>query len=483
MVPFAAAARGGQLDGLPASRLVSAGIALLQRSGPLVRALHKHRSGILLPTSAQFLTALAASTGRGAVLMNPLASRPELLAQVDDAGVGAVFTVRELADRLPPALPRVLLDNAPEAARVILAGDEHVIPLESHDGIPLTGDADAEGSPDEAGIVYTSAMAGRPLGAILTHDNLLGNARATIVAGGISADEHSLALLPFSHLFGLVVACLAPLLAGGRVSCMPRFHPVRTVERLEAGDITLLVGVPAVFGAILNVLVRRGSPLRAPSLRLCICGGAPLPIAWQDQWVELTGVELRQGYGLSEAGPVCLFNRVDRPNERGTMGTPFPGVEVAIYDPGKLSPLGVGETGEIWVRGPNVSPGYVGDARSGLERHGAWLRTGDLAVRNAEGSFTFAGLRKAMFTRSGFNIYPRELELAVAELDGVHAARVSALPSPGREHEIAIEVTGRVTEAQVRAWCEERLSAYKQPSEVRVHVPDDERPRVTSAPA
>jgi acyl-CoA synthetase (AMP-forming)/AMP-acid ligase II len=165
------------------------------------------------------------------------------------------------------------------------------------------------------------------------------------------------------------------------------------------------------------------------------------------------------------------------------MGTPFPGVEVAIYDPGTLSPLGVGETGEIWVRGPNVSPGYVGDAPLGLERHGAWLRTGDLAVRNAEGSFTFAGLRKAMFTRSGFNIYPRELELAVAELDGVHAARVSALPSPGREHEIAIEVTGRVTEAQVRAWCEERLSAYKQPSEVRVHVPDDERPRVTSAPA
>jgi long-chain acyl-CoA synthetase len=119
------------------------------------------------------------------------------------------------------------------------------------------------------------------------------------------------------------------------------------------------------------------------------------------------------------------------------------------------------------VRGPNVGPGYVGDA-GGLGRHGDWLRTGDRGVRNADGTFTFRGLAKPMFTRNGFNIYPREIERAVLELPGVRSAAVRAVPDPAREHDIALEVAGDVTADEVRRWCAARLSAYKQPSEVAV---------------
>lgn len=468
LIPLAVASRAGCVDGIDAAQLVASGVALLQQSAPLVRALNGRRSGILMATSPQFLTALAASDGRGAVLMNPLASPIELAFQVENAGVGAVFTVRDFEEKLPPSVPRVLLDEAPRRAHIVVEGVARDLSLELHAGLELEGAVDAPGSPEEAAVIYTSAMAGQPLGAILTHRNLLANARAMIAAAALTPNDHSLALLPFSHMFGLVVAGVAPLLTGGRVTCMPRFHPARAVDLLEASDISMLVGVPAVFGALLNVLTKREQPLHTPHLRVCICGGAPLPVEWQDRWAELTGVELRQGYGLTEAGPVCLFNSVDQPNQRGTLGTPFPGVHVEIHDPETSEQLPDGKVGEIWVSGESIGPGYLSGAVHGLQRAGPWLRTGDLGRRRPNGSVEFVGVVKEMFTRSGFNIYPRELERAVAELPGVIGARVSAVPSHGRENDIAMEVTGAVTEAEVLAWCEERLSAYKQPTEVKV---------------
>jgi acyl-CoA synthetase (AMP-forming)/AMP-acid ligase II len=174
------------------------------------------------------------------------------------------------------------------------------------------------------------------------------------------------------------------------------------------------------------------------------------------------------GYGLTEAGPVCLFNRVDRPNRVGTLGLPFPGVDVAIRDPQTGDACETGAVGEICVRGDNVSPGYVRGGEHGLGRWGAWLRSGDLGVADGDGYVTFRGLHKTMFTRNGFNIYPREIEAAVLELPGVERVTVRALPEPAREHDIALDVVGRVDEDAVKRWCAERLSAYKQPSVVTV---------------
>ena len=468
LLPLAAAAGGGSIDDIDAAALVAAGLTLLQRSAPLVRALAGRRAGVLLPTSPAFLTALAASEGRGAVLMNPLAAPRELAYQIADADVGAVFTIAALAARLPESVSRVVLDDAPRSAVVLAAGTSRVVDLGSHFPLTLEGDPDATGRDEEAAIVYTSAMSGRPLGAILTHRNLLANARAARPAAALDRDHHLLAALPFSHLFGLVVSGIGALMAGARVSTMPRFNPARALEQLENG-VTMFVGVPAMYVALLGIIERRGTPFRRGALRTCICGGAPLDPAVQDRWFDATGVELRQGYGLTEASPVALFNRVDLPNVRGALGVTWPGVDVDIREPGSDRHCPDGEVGEICVRGETVFAGYVrsagGDHSSeGLAVRGGWLRTGDLGVRRDDGTVAFAGLCKSMFTRNGFNIYPRELERAVAELPGVERAAVRALPDPAHDNGIELTVWGAVTEDAVRAWCEERLSAYKQPT-------------------
>jgi long-chain acyl-CoA synthetase len=471
LLPLAAASRRGSIDDIPASALVAAGLTLLQRSAPLVRALAGRRAGILLPTSPAFLVALAASEGRGAVLMNPLAAPRELAYQITDAGIGAVLTIAALADRLPPDVPHVLLDDAPRTATVIAAGTTRTVDLGSHFALELEGDADAPGSPEEAAVVYTSAMAGRPLGAILTHRGLLASARGTIDVCGITADDRVLAALPFSHLFGLVATAISPLLAGASVTTLSRFRASSAIDLLEGG-ITTFVGVPAMFIALLAAIERRGTPFRAGALRLCVSGGAPLDEAVQERWLEATGIELRQGYGLTEASPVALVNRFGAPNAPGTLGTPFPGVELSIRDVASFAPLADGETGEICVRGEIVFAGYVrgpgAAAPAGLEVRDGWLRTGDLGLRRPDGVFVFRGLTKAMFTRNGFNIYPREIEAAVRELPGVAAAAVRAVPDPAHENDIALDVTGSAGQEQIRAWCEERLSAYKQPATITV---------------
>ena len=479
LLPLAIAAGGGRINDFEAQQLVAAGVTLLQRSAPLVRALSGRRSALLLPTSPAFISALAASDGRGAVLINPLAAPAEIAFQCADANVGAVFTTTAFAARLPAGLPLVLLDDAPRLARVIASGVTKEVDLGSHHGLSLEGESDVAGRDEEAAIVYTSAMRGTPLGAVLTHANLLANARSTMEALGNTAGDHVLALLPFAHLFGLTVTGSAPLMAGARVTTMERFHPVKAVELL-ASDVTEVVGVPAVFHAMLGAIGRRGVDLRGGALRLCVCGGAELSVELQDRWAEATGVELRQGYGLTEAAPVCLFNRVDRPNVRGTLGFSYPGVEVAIFPPadhatgGALptptseASLPAGVAGEICVRGANVFRGYLNDRDGGLPRRGGWLYSGDRGMLNADGTVSFLGLLKPMFTRNGFNVYPRELERAVRELPGVEGVEVRPLAEPMKENDILLRVAGTVTEAEVRRWCELRLSAYKQPSVVEI---------------
>ncbi|MFL5606298.1 MAG: AMP-binding protein [Gemmatimonadaceae bacterium] len=487
LLPLAVAAGGGRIGTagtdpsgfFEAQQLLAAGLTLLQRSAPLVRALSGRRSAILLPTSPTFLTALAASDGRGAVLVNPLAAPAEIAFQIRDANVGAVFTTSAFAARLPADVTAVLLDDAPRAARVVAGGTTREVDLGSHHGLSLEGERDAEGRDEEAAVVYTSAMRGTPLGAVLTHRNLLANARSTVEALAMVPEDHVLALLPFAHLFGLTVTGSAPLLVGARVSTMERFHPVRAAELLAAGGITTVVGVPAVFHALLGAIERRGIDLRGGPLRLIVCGGAELPVALQDRWADVTGVEMRQGYGLTEASPVSLFNRVDQPNVRGSLGLPFPGVHVAILPPtdygimgvtpsGSVTPISDGEPGEIAVRGTSVFRGYLHAGAAGLPRRGEWLMTGDRGVRSGDGTFRFLGLLKPMFTRNGFNVYPVELERAVGELPGVERVEVRPLPEPFKENDILLRVWGAVSEDDVRRWCEARLSAYKQPSVIEL---------------
>jgi long-chain acyl-CoA synthetase len=458
LLPLSLAAHDGHVDDFEVQQLVAAGLTLLQRSAPLVRALAGKRSGILLPTSPQFFVALAASEGRGAVLINPLASRYEIAHQASDARIGAVFTTAALSPLLPVSMPRVILDEAPRQATVIVDGVPRTVDMGSHIGLTLEGDPEARGSREEAVIVYTSAIYGLPLGAILTHRNLLANARSTIEAMADTKDDRVLALLPFAHLFGLTVTASAPLLAGARVVTMPRFNPARAVAMLITGETNQIVGVPSVYRALLAALAKRASTTRADfvGLRLCICGGAPLSVELQERWFDATGVELRQGYGLTEAGPVCMFNRADRPNIRGTLGYPLRDVEISLID------------GEIAVRGDNIFRGYVSNGTDGLQMTDGWLLTGDGGTMNSDGSIVFTDVIKRMFTRNGFNIYPQEIAWGARELDGVVFTSVTE-ERRGSDHEsgIVLEYLGTPSAENVRDWCKARLAAYKQPTMIR----------------
>lgn len=468
LLPLAAAAGGGFIDGLPASQLVAAGFTLLQRSAPVVRALRGKRAALLLHNGPQFLTALAASDGHGAVLINPLAAPAEVAYQIADADVGVVFTSRSLMSKLPLGVPYVLLDNAPRSATAHFGGGETEVDLGSHVGLSLEVDRAAVGRDEEAAIVYTSAMAGRPLGAVLTHHNLLANARQTVAALGFNAGGHCLAALPFAHLFGFTVTLIAPMISGSRVTTMARYNPQVAVELLRTGGITEFFGVPAVFAAMLTTIERTGGSLASPSLRLTGCGGAVLPLEIQERWFEATGLELRQGYGLTEASPVCLFNRVSLPNQRGTLGVAFPGCEISIRDPEHHTELPDGASGEICIRGETVFRGYVRNGDVGLRVRDGWLGSGDRGVKDANGTVTFLGLIKDMFTRNGFNVYPKEIELVVSEMPEVRSVNCYAIPDPSREHDVGIVVSGPVTDEGIRLWCESRLAVYKQPSVIRI---------------
>jgi long-chain acyl-CoA synthetase len=494
LLPLALAARGGHVDEYEVQQLMAAGLTLLQRSAPLVRALSGKRAAILLPTSPQFFIALAACEGRGAVLIDPQASPSEISHQLADARVGAVFTNASLASTLPDAVPRVIFDDGIRAARVSIDGSVRDVDLGSHHGLAIEGDTDAAGSDEEAVIVYTSAMAGRPLGAVLSHRNLLANARSTLAASGNAHDDRVLALLPFSHLFGLTVTASAPLLCGATVVTMPHFQPSRAAELIANGEITEIAGVPTVFRALLAVMKQRGGRTDVGALRKCVCGGAPLPISLQDRWYDVTGIELRQGYGLTEAAPVILSNAADRANSRGTLGVPIPNVAVELrtpvrYDtrglplPGSFEAEGAesvelpqaSDRGEICVRGDNVFRGYVSGGERGLPVRQGWLYTGDVGQRNEDGTISFLYTSKPMFTRDGFNVYPHEIELVVSGMPGVAAATARATGAADDDSELEIELTVRaatagphppVTVDGVHAWCAAHLSAYKRPHSI-----------------
>jgi long-chain acyl-CoA synthetase len=289
-----------------------------------------------------------------------------------------------------------------------------------------------------------------------------------VQATQLSSADHVLALLPFSHLFGMTVTLSAPLLAGARVTTMGRFNPLKAVDLLIEQGITMFVGVPAVFIAMLTAIERRGGTIDVPALRVCICGGAALPVWVQRKWEVATGCALRQGYGLTEASPVCLFNRVDAPNRIGSLGTAYPGAEVTIRNPTTSAELPIGASGEICVRGALVGPGYVSGNERGLRRVDGWLHTGDRGSMDADGHVAFEGLIKPMFTRNGFNIYPAELVRVIGAMPGVERVEVTGVPEPQKENEIELTVHGAVDDAAVRAWCESNLASYKQPTRITV---------------
>jgi long-chain acyl-CoA synthetase len=425
------------------------------------------RVALILPNLPALPVALygAWRAGLEVLLMSAANSPRETEEYLEAAGVRTVLTGTALLGLLPAGCRALLLDGLPHSLRLLDEGAERDLPLEAS-ARPRA----RSGGDDVAALLFTAANRGHARAALLSHRNLLANLRSTVEAMALTADDRMLAALPLVHAFGLTVSLNAAVSAGAAVIPVERFHPLRVLDLLEAQRPTVMAGVPAMYIGLLSAAERRGVPAHA--LRLAISGGAPLPGEVAERWQATFGLPLRQGYGLTEAAPVCLFNRADRPDQPGTLGYPFPGVEVTIRGPDGEE-LADGEVGEICVRGENVFLGYLGDGgRDPAEFHGDWLRTGDLGSRRPDGAVRFRGMLKPMFTRNGFNVYPREIERVLAGDPRIEGATVYAQPDPLRENDAVVVVRRRpgavLTEDDVRELCRARLASYKQPTRVEI---------------
>ncbi|MCW7536360.1 AMP-binding protein [Aquabacterium sp. A7-Y] len=322
-----------------------------------------------------------------------------------------------------------------------------------------------------ATLIYTTGTSGSPKGVMLTHANLLFIAENSRRVRRLSPTDRVWGVLPMSHVYGLTAVLLATLHAGASLVLVPRFDPEQTALALAGDGITVLHGVPAMYAKLLEWGRRPGHRLHAPTLRIAQSGGAPLDQALKDSFEAVFGVVLQNGYGMTEAAPSIAQTRLDDPRRDCSVGPPIPGIEVRVVDLQTRAPLPQGEAGELWVRGPNVMKGYYGNpalTRETLSEDG-WLNTGDLARVEPDGALQVVGRSKELIIRSGFNVYPVEVEQVLCAHPLVVQAAVVGRSVPGNEEVVAyVEPApgSELARGELEQWLRERLSPYKLPSDI-----------------
>ncbi|MFD9128376.1 long-chain fatty acid--CoA ligase [Kitasatospora sp. NPDC059571] len=323
---------------------------------------------------------------------------------------------------------------------------------------------------DTAVILYTSGTTGRPKGAELTHDNLIRNTeitRTTLLR--LTEQDVVFGGLPLFHAFGQVVGLTCATAAGACLTLLPRFEAAKALEIIDRDGVTAFLGVPTMYSALLAAGPAGGD---TRSLRVCVSGGAAMPVEVLRSFEEAFGCTVLEGYGLSETSPVACFNHPDRPRRPGTIGTPVLGVELRVLDSdGREVPDG--ERGEIAVRGHNVMKGYWRnpEATAAAVPDG-WLRTGDIGIKDPDGCFRIVDRKKELIIRGGFNVYPREIEEVLYRHPAVGEAAVIGVPHPTHGEEIAAVVAlkpGASAEpADLRDFAKAEVAPYKYPRIVRI---------------
>ena len=374
----------------------------------------------------------------------------------------------ELAYQLEDAAPAVLL-AAPEHARSAralhdrVAGVEDLVAQSNY----LRPAASVAGD-DGLLLVYTSGTTGRPKGALLTHANCFWTNLSFDRMAGVADDDVVLAVLPQFHCGGWNVQPLLAWWKGARVVLEPAFDAARALELIGSRRVTTMMGVPA------NYLFMAAEPgfrdADLSSLRRAVVGGAPMPEALLETWHE-RGVEIVQGYGLTEAAPnVLCLPPEDAARKRGCAGKPYPYVDVALRDPETGAFVeGAGE-GELVVGGPNVFAGYWNDPEATAAAFAdGWLLTGDVAARDEEGYYRIAGRLKELVISGGENVYPAEIESVLHEHPAVAEAAVVGVPDErwGEACLAFVVLDGEATADELLAFCRERLAKFKVPRAVR----------------
>ncbi|MGW8702474.1 long-chain-fatty-acid--CoA ligase [Streptomyces eurythermus] len=345
-------------------------------------------------------------------------------------------------------------------------------------GTAATFDSIRTSGDDPAVMLYTSGTTGQAKGAELSHANLVLNALAVnrLLENRPAQDTH-LVVLPLFHSFGATVQLNAGFSTASTLVLLPRFDARQAVSLMQQQDITFFAGVPTMWWGLLQALTDDVDVERiARNLRVGVSGGAALPAELIKQVRERLGVQVLEGYGLSETSPVVTFSDPAREPRPGSIGVPIWGVEVKLVnsdwseveDDGTGSPIG-----EIAVKGHNVMKGYHGRPEATAEAiRDGWFRTGDLARRDKDGFYYIVDRAKDLIIRGGFNVYPREIEEVLVTHPAVSLAAVVGVPHESHGEEIkAFVILDRGAEArpdELIAWGREQMAAYKYPRIVEI---------------
>ncbi len=320
-----------------------------------------------------------------------------------------------------------------------------------------------------AALLYTTGTTGDPKGVMLSHRNLLYMADASTNVRGLLAGEYLYCVLPMTHVFAFASAFLASIRAGAMIRYVPRFNPADVLAAYAEG-VAVMQGVPAMYAQIIKYCADHDiSELRAPKLRYLSAGGAPLDVDWKRKIEAFFGLTLHNGYGMTETSPGISATIPGHTRSDDSAGPPLPGLDVRLMPPPGQDELKEG-VGEIVVKGPNVMMGYYKnpDATAEVIDGDGYLHTGDLGRFDESGWIYVVGRCKELIIRSGFNVYPPEVETALNSFPGVvQSAVVGERLKDGNEDVVAfveIRPAAGVTEEDLRQHVRDRLAPYKIPS-------------------
>jgi long-chain acyl-CoA synthetase len=415
------------------------------------------RVGLCLPNGVELIIGYYAAWYAGGVVVpaNPGSPAGELAHQLGDAGVTLVVgPPGSAAQAAAEGLKLPFVDAAAFRAMEALAP-----------GVP---GACAPGA-DLAVLLYTGGTTGSPKGAMLTHRNIVANTLQFATWYDFApGDEVSLCAIPMFHSGGMSGVMNVPLSAGATLLVVPRFVAGAVARAVGAHRVTRLFGVPTMFIALLNDDAGRAADYA--SLRACRTNAAPLPPSVKRDFDALVGREvLIEGYGLTETSPLTHANPLGRA-KAGSIGIPLPDTDARIVDLATGSDVTAGESGELLIRGPQVMKGYWNRAEETARavREG-WFATGDVAVMDDEGYFAIVDRKKDMINTAGFKVWPREVEEILYGHEAVKLALVIGVPDDYRGEAVKAcvvvkdEHRGRVSEADLVAFCRARLTGYKVP--------------------
>ncbi len=399
--------------------------------------------------------------------------------------LNTAYTQSELSYFIADATPALVVCDARHEAEMtaLCAGNAQVMTLATDGTGSLSTRADtrdtrfatvARGPDDLAALLYTSGTTGRSKGAMLSHKNLLSNAASLTGLWQITNRDRLIHALPIFHTHGLFVALNTALLAGAQVRFMAGFDIDTILSELPAS--TLLMGVPTFYTRLLGD-ARLNADL-VKSMRLFISGSAPLLAETHTEFETRTGHRILERYGMTETNMITS-NPYDGARVAGTVGYALPGTEVEITDAG--TPLPPGEIGMIEVRGDNVFQGYWNMPEKTAEelRDTGFFITGDLGIKSEDGRISIVGRQKDLIISGGYNIYPKEIEDVINDIDGVLESAVFGVPHPDfGESVMAVVVPENpaLTPEQIAAQVEPMLARFKHP---RQYIMADALPRNT----